>query len=74
MITKEQANQMIPEEVMRVDPAEELEDQETKHILICKGLFHLAVRDKVEMLIGEEGKIFFKGKGNNEASQKTGIS
>jgi len=61
MITKEQAEEMLPEEAARVN-GEEIEDLETLHIITCKALFHLAAQDKLEMYIGDNGQIFFSGR------------
>lgn len=62
MITKEQVNKMLPEEAARVNSTEEMEDLETLHIITSKALFHLAAKDKIEMYIGDNGKIFFSGR------------
>ena len=61
MITKEQAEEMLPKEAARVH-GEEIKDLETLRILTCKTLFHLAAQDKIEILIGDEGKIFNRGR------------
>ena len=61
MITKEQANDMLPEEAARIHGGE-IEDLETLHIITCKTLFHLAAQDELEMYIGDEGQIFFSGR------------
>ena len=61
MITKEQAEEMLPEEAARVK-GEKIEDLETLHILTCKALLHLAAQDKIEMYIGDNGKIFYSGR------------
>ena len=61
MITKEQAEEMLPEEAARVK-GEEIQDLETLHIITCKALLHLAAQDKIEMYIGDNGQIFFRGR------------
>ena len=61
MITKEQAEEMLPEEAIKVH-GEEIESLEVLHILTCKALFHLAARDEIEMYIGDNGKIFYSGR------------
>lgn len=61
MITKEQAEEMLPEEAARIHGGE-IESLEVLHIITCKTLFHLAAQDKLEMYIGDNGQIFFSGK------------
>jgi len=61
MITKKQAEEMLPEEAAKVH-GEEIEDRETLHIITCKALLHLAAQDKIEMSIGDNGEIFYSGK------------
>ena len=61
MITKKQAEEMLPEEAAKVH-GEEIEDLETLHILTCKTLLHLAAKDEIEMYIGDNGQISFRGR------------
>jgi len=61
MITKEQAEEMLPEEAARVN-GEEIESLEVLHILTCKALFHMAAQDKIEMYIGDNGRISYSGR------------
>lgn len=61
MITKEQAEEMLPEEATKVK-GKEIPNLEVLHILTCKVLFHLAAKDEIEMYIGDNGKIFYSGR------------
>jgi len=58
MITKEQAEEMLPEEAAKAN-ALEARDPEVFHILISKTLLHLAAKDEIEMYIGDNGQISF---------------
>ncbi len=58
MITKEQAEEMLPEEAVQVN-VKEVKDLETIQILISKALFYLAVRDEIKMYIDDNNKIFY---------------
>ena len=61
MITKQQAEEMLPEEAARVN-SKEIESLEVLHILTCKALFHMAAQDEIEMYIGDNGRISFSGR------------
>ena len=61
MITKEQAEEMLPEEAARVN-GEEIESREVLRIITGKALFHLAAKDEIEMYIGDNGWISFSGR------------
>ena len=61
MITVEQAEELLPEEAARVK-GEEIESLEVLHIITSKALLHLAAKDEIEMLIGDNGEIFFRGR------------
>lgn len=62
LITEEIANNLTPEEAARISSDSEFESREALHIITCKTLFHLAAKDELEMLVGEDGKILFRGK------------
>jgi len=58
MITKEQAEEMLPEEAAKANISE-ARDLEVFSILISKTLLHLAAKDEIEMYIGDNGQISF---------------
>jgi len=62
MITQEEAERLTCEEAAKLPRSLEMEDDETRNIVVGKALIYLGARDEFEILVDEKGKFFFKQK------------
>ena len=62
MITQEEAERLTCKEAARLPRSLEMEDEETRGIIVGKALIYLGARGEFEILVDEKGKFFFMQK------------